>query len=72
MIAIVTNMYHSRLEESQKPIEPEPGVEAGAEAVVAVVAADKEINPTKHNWKNICEFSREYLVFVINRVNFCQ
>ena len=72
MIAIVTNMYHSRLEESQKPMEPAPGVEveAGAGEVVAVVEAGKEINPTKHNWKNICEFSREYLAFVINRVNF--
>ena len=74
MIAIVTNMYTSRLEERQKPMEPAPGVEAGVEAgageVVAVVEAGKEINPTKHNWKNICEFSREYLAFVINRVNF--
>ena len=51
---------------------PEPGadVEAGAVVAVAVPAASKEINPTKHNWKNICEFSREYLAFVINRVNF--
>ena len=50
-------------------MEPEPGVEA--EAVVVVAAAGKEINPTKHNWKNICEFSREYLVFVMNRLDFC-
>ena len=80
MIAIVTNMYHrcfnSRLEESQKPMETEPGVNVeavvGAGEVVAVVAAGKEINPTKHNWKNSCEFSREYLVFVINnRADFC-
>ena len=53
-------------------MEPEPGVDVEAGAVVAVAAAGKEINPTKHNWKNICEFSREYLVFAINRVNFCQ
>ena len=68
MIAIVTNMY-SRLEESQKPMEPKPGVEVGA--VVAVAAAGKEINPTKHNWKSTCEFSEKCLVFVITRVDFC-
>ena len=53
-------------------MEPEPGVdvEAGAVVVGAVAVAGKEINPTKHNWKNSCEFSREYLVFVINRVDF--
>ena len=50
---------------------PEPVVDVEAGAVVAVAAAGKEINPTKHNWKYICEFSREQLVFVINRVDFC-
>ena len=39
--------------------------------VVAVAVAGKEINPTKHNWKSICEFSEKCLVFVINRVDFC-
>ena len=52
-------------------MEPEPRVDVEA-GVGAVAVAGEEINPTKHNWKNICEFSREYLVFVINRVNFCQ
>ena len=53
---------------------PEPGadVEAGAVVAVAVPAAGKEINPTKHNGENSCEFSKEYLVFVINMVVFCQ
>ena len=56
-------------------MEPEPEAGVGAEAwageVVAVVAAGKEINPTKHNWKSTCEFSEKCLVFVINRVDFC-
>ena len=59
----------------QKPMEPEPGVdvEAGAVVVGAVAVAGKEIiNPTKYNWKNGCEFSKEHLVFAINKVNFCQ
>ena len=55
-------------------MEPAPGVdvEAGAVMVGAVAVAGKEINPTKNNWKNSCEFSREYFkFFVINSVDFC-
>ena len=63
-------MNHNTLEEGQKPMEPEPRVDVEA-GVGAVAVAGEEINPTKHNWKNICEFSREYLAFVINRVNCC-
>ena len=47
-------------------MEPEPGIEA--EAVVVVAAAGKEINPTKHNWKNICEFSNLFFEFLIDCV----
>ena len=47
-------------------------VEAGAVMVGAVGVAGKEINPTKNNWKNSSEFSREYFkFFVINSVDFC-
>ena len=67
-------MNHNTLEEGQKPMEPEPGVdvEAGAVVVGAVAVAGKEINPNKNNWKNSCEFTREYFkFFVINSVDFC-